>query len=393
MRRQSAIQKARHLKWLRALGRRIRRRRSKGAFFGGISLRRPDDALEAFRIATAKLPVPKIDVRPFAWPGMPKHKATFIYAPKTLWLNAAHDEVLGFMYQYRLLSYRSDLLIAKRRQSMVADLTGVESLGLDAALMLTAEYHRNCLKFPNRRPYISDETWPPPIRSVFRSLGLYDLVDAPPPNNEEEIEEPFDLRFVPFISGEKVEGEVADQLIRQLSEVAGSTPARVKVYAGLLEAIKNVRNHAYPVDAPPRIDPIVNRWWGAGAYQPSKRQLQFAVYDQGVGIPATLPKKTFFEAILQMTKPERTDADVIEGAIEYGRTQTDLEERGNGLWTICDVVRELKGSSVRIVSGRGQVTWSAGRGVRKKNFVNPFCGTLIEWTLRLPPEDEGRAIA
>jgi len=315
-------------------------------------------------------------------------------APSDLWLSAAHNEVLGFIYHYRLISYRRQASGLRRRRTMIADLAGVKNLGLDAALMLTAEYHRNCIMWSKeRRPFIVDQTWPRPIRDVFRSLGLYNLVDAAAPADLDDAAEPIDLKLVPFVSGEKVEGEIADQLIRQLSDVAGATPARVKVYAGLLEAIKNVRNHAYPADAPPRIDPVLNRWWGAGAYIPSKRQLQFAVYDQGVGIPATLPKKSFWEAILQMTKPERTDADVIEGAIEYGRSQTELEERGNGLWTICDVVRELKGSSVRIVSGRGEVIWSLGRPVSKKNFVNPFCGTLIEWTLVLPPEDERGAIA
>ncbi|HEY5411967.1 MAG TPA: hypothetical protein VIJ94_14690 [Caulobacteraceae bacterium] len=224
-------------------------------------------------------------------------------------------------------------------------------------------------------------------------LGFYDLVEATA--RPDELPDAGPVKFVKFLSEELVQGRIADRLLDSLSDTAGRDPQRVYAYAALMEAINNVRNHAYPDDRIPSVFPAVPRWWAAGSYDTRTQTLQFVVYDQGVGIPATLPKRPFFQAVRRFCPPEFNDADVIAGAIRYGRSrflsqrqsgraEADGEGRGNGLWAICKMIPELTGSSVRILSGHGEVTYSGKREVAKKVHDAPFCGTLIEWTLKLP---------
>lgn len=297
-----------------------------------------------------------------------------------------HDEVLGFIYGFQW--HVSGPTNWNSKRLFAADLKNVAALGLDAALVLTAEYNRSCLKNPTFRPSIDDSEWAPETCCLLDGLGFYRFVDAKwrSGGGFDDVETP--LRFVPFISGKQVVGEQVNDLIERLKTAAGTTPKRIATYGALVEAMKNVHNHAYPLNAPPQVMPMYRMWWAAGAYDPEDRTLQFAMYDQGVGIPATLPKQGFFEAIRKRCPPEFNDADVIAGGIEYGRTSTELHERGNGLWTICKLVEELEGSSVRILSGRGEVTYSSHGDVKKKLHGKAFCGTLVEWSLILPLETQ-----
>jgi hypothetical protein len=312
-------------------------------------------------------------------------------APTRLTISRNYEEVLGFIYHFRWRRFYALGAEPWRPRRLVVDLANVQEVGLGAALALTAEYHRSLLVAPSSflNPCIDDAGWPVGVRELFDQLGFYDLVGASERTADpDEVGPTFPFRFVRFVGDELVDGRVANNLIEELKGVAGQAPARVRVYGALMEAIKNVRNHAYPEESRQRAGPTVARWWGAGAYLPASGELQFAVYDQGVGIPATLPTRPTWPLILKTLQPESKDADVIEAAIELGRTSTDLLERGNGLWTICSLVRELPGSSVTIWSGRGSLTFSSRGRVTKKNFGNPFCGTLIKWTLVLPRDSK-----
>ena len=306
-----------------------------------------------------------------------------ITAPPTMSLDAARDHFLGLLYEYRYRIHVGPRLDPTAKGFSSLNLGDVERLDLDAALVLTAEYHRNCM-VRGYKPYVDDQDWKPEVVRLLEDLGFYDFVGArgrtgcaQAPSSAK--------RFVKFISGKRVQGEQADSLIEALRVVAGVAPAREAIYAALVEAIMNVTSHAYK-DRPPAVYPVREHWWAAGAYDPTQQTLEFVVYDQGVGIPARLPRSgDLFTRIWTFVKGEG-DSALIDGAIEYGRTSTNLEERGNGLWMICRLAEELDGSSVRILSGRGDVTYFSRQGSVRKDHANPFCGTLIKWTLKLPPE-------
>lgn len=307
-----------------------------------------------------------------------------ITAPALMSLEAARAEVLGLIYEYRWRMHVEPRLKSGVPGMTSIDLGQVARLDLDAALVLTAEYHRNCTQ-SNYRPWVDDGAWAPETIDLLEQLGFYDFMQARG-RSATPRDRQMERRFVRFVSGRKVLGEKADHLIDALKAVGGETPAREAVYAALVEAIMNVTNHAYR-DRPPEVFNPTEQWWAAGAYDPESQRLEFVVYDQGVGIPVRLPLEiSLFDKVRAFLRGTG-ESDIIAAGIEFGQTSTELPERGNGLWMICRLAEELDGSSVRILSGRGDLTFISGRGVAKKqDHANPFCGTLIKWTLQLPTD-------
>lgn len=321
-----------------------------------------------------------------------------LMVPAVMSTQHARDQFLSLIYSYRLRTYGTAPR-DRRRQRLVVDLRDVDFLGLDAALVLTAEYHRHLVLSPQFRPIIDDREWPPHVRAQLRALGFYELVRAWKVTAIAPALRRDTLRFVPFHAGVKVDGTEAKRLIESLKDAAGQEPEREYIYTALVEAIKNVKQHAYSSGDPVGL-PSVGRWWVGGAYDPEMNRLQVVTYDQGVGIPTTLKKRSFFEMVTGHGPQERNDADLIEGAVKYSRSRMqadqdgvgfDAEGRGNGLWAICHFIKELDGSSVRIVSGRGEVIVSGEHDVVKQHHDNPFCGTLIEWNLQMPALPKGNA--
>ncbi len=347
------------------------------------------------RLAFAKegLKLPLAERGLFLSPEGPPRRALLLKAPSVLSLEGNYDECLGFLYDYRWRRFVHNDTGPGRPRTLVLDMSAVEQMYLDAALVLVAEYHGSNLGSPDFRPIIDDANWPAGVRQSLEMLGFYELVRAQARTSEEDIRPSLAAQFVPFASDTVVDGAQVDPVIERLKQIAGGTPKRVALYGALMEAVANVKGHAYPDDMPARVEPVSkDRWWAAGAYFPQSETLEYAVFDQGVGIANTLPKKPLWEIISRICPPEFDDADVIIGGIKYGRTSTGRAERGNGLWKICQLVRDVPSSSVRILSGRGEVTYfGRGKPIKKVNR-NPFPGTLIHWTLSLPAENPERSL-
>lgn len=359
---------------------------------------------EAFTRLSAqreKLPVPTIRSGILKAGGVARH-ALFIPAPKTLSIQEAREEFLGLITEYQWRMFVQPEWERGKFRTAVLDLSSVERLTLDAALVTTAEYDRIVRLNPNMRSVIDDRAWEPNVRSLFQELGLQQLVGAKIRTGE-HVENGSGLTFMPFISGELVHQQLARQLLDGLEAIGGRAPERAYIYTALVEAIKNVKHHAYPDDTLDRAVPSIPRWWAAAAYDPSAETLQFVVYDQGIGIPSTLPRRNIWKAVKEHCPAEFTDADVIVGGIAYGRSRFQTAKksakdagpqglpsgRGNGLWAICRFIPEQTESFVRILSGRGEVTYRGHNAIDKSNHEHPFCGTLIQWNIKLPPLEHG----
>ena len=342
-------------------------------------------ALQTLELARKGLPLPATEIGHVPLPDGRSKPGVIMYAPEVLSLDPENrNAFLGFLYAYRYANHVAPTLEQHGRRTSMISLRSVKRMELDAALVMVAEYYRLC-RLGNVNPKIVDEDWPAEIREQLRQLGFYDFVQAI--DQEDGISVP-DLgrKFVKFESGSAVHGAQARAIIEKLTAVAGSTPRREEIYSGLVEAMMNVNNHAYK-DRPPEVFKPLDNWWIAGSYEPGSETLEFVVFDQGVGIPTRIPSDQSYFASLKRLLKGSEDADLIEAAIELGQTSTDLPERGNGMWTICQVVEKLPGSNVRIVSGRGDVTYSSDTGtLSKRTYKNPFPGTLVQWTLQMPSE-------
>jgi hypothetical protein len=342
------------------------------------------------------------------------------YAPKQLCFTNNYLETISYIYEIRWQlfgppakfnsrdrqrQFSLDIPLRKKRESAgkvprIFSLAKTVDFRLDAALVLIAEYDRY-RRYIDFRPYIDDSDWSDYVRNAFSALGFYDLVEAYGHSAEDPLTEAdgksADIKWVKFVYGDKTGIGTEGSFIDALVAVAGGRNDSRAIYDSLSEAITNSVLHAYPPDSEKELVPASRGWWTAGAYVESKKELHMVAYDQGVGIPATLPKqdkyKDIIKAILTMSDGrEYTDADVIQGSIELGRTSTGLAKHGNGMQQIVELVDNLPGSRVLIRSGSGEVTYRGGKSIEKANLAYPFSGTLIWWTLKLPQSD-GKSLA
>jgi hypothetical protein len=307
-------------------------------------------------------------------------------APEHLSL-ASFEETMSFVEELRRIVFvarrtQGPLQPGGRRGRFLADLTPIKSLSIDGALVVAAEFDR-IRRHRKFKPQIDDKRWQPWLRDALAHLGFYEIIDADPPADIG----PGDLqplRLVKLASGEQVEPQQADDLLTRLQQAAGDAPDRQELYAGLIEAIGNAREHAYKGCTQDGLIPAIPMWWACGAFEPVEARLHLCVYDQGLGIPTTLPSNDWFKQIAERLGFSN-DVDQIEAALEYGRSSAaDLGGRGNGLWRMVRLAMDRSDSSVHIWSGRGLVSCHSGpRPLVKRQLPAKFCGTLIHWNISM----------
>jgi hypothetical protein len=316
-------------------------------------------------------------------------KATKMLAPEVFCIDREYKNFLGYIYAIRWEFFKRRLGLARNRRVLIAELRETRYMSIDAALVLVSEYHRFLLFYDKRKIHIDDLDWPNDIVEAFEDLGFYDLIQTESRSQLPRATDPTrKSRWVRFRSEKLTDGPMADELIADLESIAGATPDRMLIYEALVEAINNCKGHAYK-EQPRQLEPKIERWWSAGAFDDLTGVLHIVVYDQGEGIPKTLMRRSFVSSILARCPPEFTDADVIAGAVEFGRSSVAAGERGNGLAKMFELVKSLPGSYMKITSGRGAVLFKASGKIKRQNLSNPFTGTLVCWSLNLPESAAG----
>ena len=235
----------------------------------------------------------------------------------------------------------------------------------------------------NLRTVDVDE-WDSTVRSLLADMGFFDLLQVSNPQANLVPNDPsIRASFVKFRTGSKVDGEAIEELRRtDLAPFVG-VPNRHQLYAAVTEAMTNVVHHAYPHSPPPRPN-----WWLSASYDTVNSEVVIMIYDQGEGIPETLPRK--FPEHLRSLMPGSVTKDharMIEAAHELSRSSTGQAHRGRGLERdIREYVKILScHSRYRVVSLRGEyVLEKPATGPSKdllKNHSRSLSGTLIEWKL------------
>lgn len=303
---------------------------------------------------------------------------------------------MSFIYELRrqvLVNDRFRGYGTKRRPSIYIDLDEIEVIDVEGALLLAAELDR-IRRVLGIRPMMDDERWHPEVRAILYGLGLYQVMEAgrvrqSVPISDFVSEAATDgLAIVPFLSCTRADPTKALQLRQSLYEHCAppGDQSLFATYEALVEAFNNAIGHAYRDEFEGDGLPRVRRWWAGALVDRRNNFLYLVVYDQGVGIPATLPSRSFFDWIVGRS-PERTDADVIAGALEYGRSGAskdalfgdDPDGRGNGLWRMCELAETFEDADVRFTSLKGDVLYVKGGTVERTTLKSRFCGTMIRW--------------
>lgn len=334
-------------------------------------------AKDLFRSVRAKLPpiITAIDRR---------DNFLSIVPPKKFSLTANYEETLAFIYDFKShFGIRGDVVCEdglKRRT--YAEFGEIDEIGAGAGLVLAAEIHRYAQTRPGQIN-VHDDLWAENVRSYFLDTGLFDLLNIDPRSIGVKASDDPIRQTLKFASGRTSAGKDAKALIEEIQGLAGqSVGSRATVYNAIAEALANVK-HAYPSwfrSWPYRSS---RRWWTSGFWEPSSKTVGLQLYDQGAGIPATLPRQTYYPRLLRRFEPERNDAGLIAAAMEYGRTSTGQKGRGKGLAEMTDWIENSGSGFLKILSGAGEVTYRPGRKITRRNYDAPFCGTLVQWELTL----------
>jgi hypothetical protein len=311
-----------------------------------------------------------------------------IEAPVELSFSRNGKETIAFLEEYRKAAsaQRKKLVNGKWVwSSLFVDLSPIKRISIPAAIVLSAEFQRWSLVNKTQLRPRALAKWSPRVRRLLYEFGTFDLLGIRlAPVEDAHINA---LVLQPLSSGEKTDQEQIAQLQEGLITLGLIFESQPFIFDGLSEAVLNCIDHAYvSAEGHTPLYPIAgHRWWATSCYDPVTNALRFFVYDQGVGIRATLDQKVewrpLIDDFLSIFGYVEKDSAVIKAAFEIGRTRTKLQERGKGLDQMAGVIRNVGSGYMRVLSGRGDVKIEVGGKYALQSLHDELGGTLIEWSL------------
>lgn len=339
-----------------------------------------------------------------------------ISMPENFCLIENHEEVVHFLDDLRhRLTIAGEKLLAfrmeggarrqeRRRQTIIEnyiDFASLKRITPVSALVLASEYDRamSVYRAPDWLRAVNIDQWSEEVFTTLDDVGFLALLGIESQRTKLAVRN--GIYTVPFLSGKKVRGELIDEMIRDMAGLADSSGVsdsetlltKSRVYDGLGEAIQNVEDHAYPVEAIAEYGDA-QKWWMAGSIEPSKKRFTIAIYDHGVSIPVSLPRwkryADFKAAYAKVVGKEYNanspdhDGETIAQAVQLGKSSTGKPWHGKGLPVIRDIVENcVGGGTVRILSRNGEYSFEAGKQASHRSHKSRLNGTLVEWELLL----------
>jgi hypothetical protein len=259
----------------------------------------------------------------------------------------------------------------------------IESITPSAALVLASEVDRWNQKV-NGRLNARLRTWNEEVKRLLCQMGYFELLGLKKPDAALADGNTTFLRFRRGYTGQDG-GALAKQLRVDIEKIVGESIQKQFLFEGLSEAITNVGQHAYQNAT----SMTLRQWWLSASYQREERKLCVTFFDQGEGIPKTLPRSYFFETIKDAFHLW-TDAQKIAAAMEVGRSSTKKEGRGMGLQNLVEFAKAHKEGQLSIYSLHGMYRRNfAVDGLQhrdlssQRNHLVSVGGTLIEWSVTL----------
>lgn len=262
--------------------------------------------------------------------------------------------------------------------------SGVEQIDPSAALVLVAEIYR----IRNLRSFNYVSGTYPHLREIydllielgfFGLLKIEELYGPPKPNTAADRS-----IFLRFVSGNRVDAESVDRFVSIVEKhiVPMNAVARGKLVAAIIEAMNNTLDHAHP-NPDGKSTKLSHRWWLSSEVNIANREVRILLFDQGVGIPVTLPPDRYdrIRAFLTRLSPFPSDGEMIMAATELYRTSTGQSGRGRGFRNMKQFVDTCTDGELRVLSNRGFYTYMGGEDACGDEALS-IGGTVIEWRFR-----------
>lgn len=272
----------------------------------------------------------------------------------------------------------------------------LRSISTSSALVLTAEISRwNSIIKNKLKPMTSN--WDRDILKQFTQLGFFDLFKNKPKGDCSISGFKTSLNFVKYIKGSCVDPEDAKlkkkELKREIVSLVGDDITKWTIlHSGISEAVTNVTHHAYPSGDTAVKD---KSWYLTGSFNRITNEMKIAFYDQGIGIPNSLPTSTIWEKAVayfgRLNVPladRKLDEVLLKAAMSIDRTSTGKSDRGKGLQDLVEFIKERGEGYISVISYKGLYKFQIKNGVeyvKTASFGMPLCGTLIIWSVTLNP--------
>lgn len=314
----------------------------------------------------SKLPAPK----------SPKEYSDFI-VPEVLCLDSVFNESVIFFN-----SIRSQAMVTKT--TIRLQFENCKLIRPSAMLLLLAEVHRARLLRGNN---VLTGTYPKDTKLLRRmcDMGFFSMLGIKSPI---ESIRTFPMEYIKFRSGTQLDASSAKELRNSLlgARITMIPAARSKLQRGIVEAMLNAKQHAYPNDNNGlSYTQVQNRWWICGNYHRPSKRLSIMFCDLGVGIPRTLPRRYAIEHIRKLLslvpgiRPD--DGAMIYAGMTIGRTQTKLTHRGKGLNDLTKFIDQAGAGELKIYSRRGIYRYTSPSNDSFLTLDHAIGGTLIHWTV------------
>ncbi len=314
-----------------------------------------------------------------------------ICLPERMNFSSDYESTALYIQAIRRLASRSKVN-RKQLKLVSVDFSKLKKMSTSAGLALTAELSKWDDSISKRLKPVTDN-WDPEIVNRFRELGFFDLFSSSDEENQISLPpQEADLSIVKYIKS-RCKGSSQTRLLRsELQRITGKEIDKwTFLRSGLNEAITNVGQHAYPPTY--KFREVDKNWYLTGSYRRSTRVLKIIFYDQGIGIPNSLPASELWEKVYQFMSElsvdvglRKRDERLLKAAVEVERTRTGKSDRGKGLPDMLEFVRKRGEGYLSILSLRGLYKFSIENGkekVKTVSFDNRLYGTLIIWQTTL----------
>ncbi len=235
---------------------------------------------------------------------------------------------------------------------------------------------------------VSLKAWNPEVRQTMRDLGFFGLLGIEPSVPDVAAKDVLTAKLRAGVKVEPTQVSGPESVLESVFSFMGmGNTSSVPLYSAILEAMNNVKDHAYP-------DPHfhgrrhLKNWWFTASANRATGRLTVAFYDQGISIPVSLPRTRGLQPLIDAfvkdfslrydpTDPQ-FDGQAISAAMKPAATATGAENRGWGLAKIREMVDGLPAGKLRIVSRHGEFVASAGHSPVINFKDHPLQGTLVE---------------
>lgn len=316
-----------------------------------------------------------------------KNNRVTIILPERLNFHHDYETTAINLNAIRMLAKKRSLSYKAYRLSSV-NFDNLKSISTSAALVLTAELSKWDDAIRNRlRPDI--ENWNPNILINFYELGFFDLFQNKPSNIHKLNRNATSSRkIVKYIKGNLGDDQQSRVLKDNIMAIVGDKINKwMFLHSGISEAIINVSHHAYPKRL--GYSEVDKNWYLTGSYNTDTKELKVVFYDQGIGIPKSLPASEVWERVLMLLShfsiaERRRDEVLLKAAVELDRTSTEESDRGKGLQDLLEFIRQRRNGYLSIFSLKGMFKMEVKNGIesiKSEHFNNPVYGTLIIWSV------------